>query len=177
MQAACTSYLGRWAPGRTPHQLRPIAQRPAPGTDPAQPQGWRTDFGAHYQLSGETLGSGSSSTVAVALGSDGVRVAVKIMPKQAERQERPRARGRRSLTSNAAMARAQVEADIWSRLQVGRSAGSEPFVKLLEQFEDETQLYLVQELCHGGTLQQLISVRPLPGIARHGITLSAQWRV
>jgi serine/threonine protein kinase len=102
--------------------------------------GWNAGFAASFRL-GEVVGRGSFATVHRAVHcATGATYAVKVLPKRRCPQQ---------------LESIRREAGVWAT-----AAAACRYVARLEGlFEDEDQAYMVQELCGGGSLKDLLSAR------------------
>lgn len=112
-------------------------------------------FSKHYTM-GELLGQGTHAKVhAVTDKATGEQYAVKVLRKHDGRKDRT----------------AQIEMEVqhcW-RLQASSHAS-----RLHAVLEDEHHVYLVQELCCGGDISDLLAVSSTRGTASHPAALAAQ---
>lgn len=102
--------------------------------------GWPCDFADYYQLH-KLIGEGNYGCVWIATCQlTGEQVAVKVI-----RKERP------GCTKEQVLQSVRDEVVYWERCQQ-----SHYVVRLLGKFEDAGNCYLVQELCSGGDLKELL---------------------
>eukprot|EP00210_Caulerpa_lentillifera_P007956 g7595.t1 len=106
----------------------------------ARELGWSRHFREDYTLENEVLGEGSFGRVRAAINNqNGEKVAVKMLPK----------RSSGDWEKYSSLIRKEV--DHWKILE-----NCPQVVDLMGVYEDDDNLYIVQELCTGGDLQHLL---------------------
>jgi len=106
--------------------------------------GWPREFDAYFEVLDEALGEGSFGVVKAARHRvTGKRFAVKMLPKS---------RGKGG-DWDRYVAMLHREVSLWTAVQ---NSHVKHIVKLHEVFEDDENVYLVQDICEGGDLQGLL---------------------
>lgn len=128
----------------------PLTSKPAAdyhedhrGASTSSTLGWSTNFSSKFSL-GELLGEGSFGVVRLAVHvKTSAQYAVKVLPK-----------ARAGHKARDTLANIRKEVSNWSAVQHCSFV-----VKLEGCYEDDSSAYIVQEVCSGGDLHQLLETR------------------